>query len=53
MAGIFFYVTYKLVVLKDSRLGLLYYVLAFLALLFTVVEIFVKKGYLEVYIGAT
>ena len=48
MSGIFFYVTYKLVVLKDSRLGLLYYVLALLALLFTVIEIFVKKGYLEV-----
>ena len=44
----FFYVTYKLVRLKDKRIGLLYYVLAFLALVFTVVEIFFRRGYMDV-----
>lgn len=43
----FFYVTYKLVLLKDRRLGVLYYVLVLLALLYTVVEIFIRKGYLD------
>lgn len=46
--SLFFYVTYKLVLLKDKRLGVLYYVLAVLALLYTVVEIFVRKGYMDV-----
>ena len=46
--SLFFYVTYKLVLLKDKRLGVLYYVLALLALLYTVVEIFIKKGYMDV-----
>jgi hypothetical protein len=46
--SLFYYVTYKLVLLKDKRLGVLYYVLALLAVLFTVIEIFIKKGYLDV-----
>ena len=46
--SLLFYVTYKLVLLKDKRLGVLYYVLALLAILYTVVEIFVKKGYMDV-----
>ncbi len=46
--SLFFYVTYKLVLLKDKRLGVLYYVLALLALLYTVVEIFIRKGYMDV-----
>lgn len=50
MAGLLYYVTYKYVLLKDSRLGLLYYILALLTVLYTVVEIFVKKGYMEVYV---
>lgn len=49
MAGSFFYyVTYKYVLLKDARLGVLYYLLATLILLYTLVEIFIRKGYLEV-----
>ncbi len=46
--SLFFYVTYKLVLLKDKRIGVLYYALALLVLLYTVVEIFVKKGYMDV-----
>ena len=46
--SLFYYVTYKLVLLKDKRLGVLYYVLAVLALLYTVVEIFIRKGYMDV-----
>ena len=46
--SLFFYVTYKLVLLKDKRLGVLYYVLAVLALLYTLVEIFIRKGYMDV-----
>ena len=46
--SLLFYVTYKLVLIKDKRLGVLYYVLALLALLYTVVEIFVRKGYMDV-----
>lgn len=48
MAGFFYYVTYKYVLLKDARLGVLYYLLAALILLYTVVEIFVRKGYMQV-----
>lgn len=46
--SLFFYVTYKLVLLKDKRLGTLYYVLATLAFLYTVMEIFIMKGYMNV-----
>ena len=46
--SLFYYVTYKYVLLKDARLGVLYYVLALLTVLYTVVEIFVRKGYMEV-----
>ena len=48
MAGFFYYVTYKYVLLKDARLGVLYYLLAALIILYTVVEIFVHKGYMQV-----
>ena len=48
MAGFLYYITYKYVVLKDARLGVLYYSLAALTILYTVVEIFVRKGYMEV-----
>lgn len=48
MTGFFYYVTYKYVLLKDARLGVLYYLLAALILLYTVVEIFVRKGYMQV-----
>ena len=50
MAGgsLFYYVTYKYVLLKDARLGVLYYVLALLTVLYTVIEIFIRKGYMEV-----
>ena len=44
----FNYVTYKYVVLKDARLGILYYALVSAILLYTLVEIFVQKGYLHV-----
>ena len=46
--SLFYYVTYKYVVLKDSRLGALYYSLAMLTVFYTVVEIFIRKGYMEV-----
>lgn len=46
--SMFFYVTYKLVQLKDSRLGILYYAMTLLAFLYTLVEIFIKKGYMDV-----
>lgn len=42
------YVTYKYVVLKDARLGLTYYILVALILLYSVVEIVFNKGYLQV-----
>lgn len=42
------YVTYKYVVLKDWRLGISYYVLASLIVLYTVFEVVVNKGYLLV-----
>ena len=42
------YVTYKYVVLKDGRLAVTYYTLMALILLYSVVEIFVNKGYLQV-----
>ena len=41
------YVTYKYVRLRDSRLGALYYILAFLILVYSVIEIFLRKGYLQ------
>ncbi len=47
-AGLLDYVTYKYVVLKDRRLGVAYYVLAVAILIFTVTEVFVRKGYLKV-----
>ena len=48
MTGFFYYVTYKYVLLKDARLGVLYYLLAALIILYTVVEIFIRKGYMQV-----
>ncbi len=49
MAGsLFYYVTYKYVVLKDVRLGVFYYLLAAMIILYTVVEIFFNKGYMHV-----
>ncbi len=47
-SSIFYYVTYKYVLLKDARLGLLYYALAIIIALFTVGELFLKRGYMEV-----
>jgi hypothetical protein len=41
------YVTYKYVRLRDSRLGALYYILAFLILIYSLFEIFLRKGYLQ------
>ena len=46
--SLFYYVTYKYVLLKDARLGVLYYVLALLTVVYTIVEIFIRKGYMEV-----
>ena len=42
------YVTYKYVRLRDSRLGALYYILALLILVYSLVEIFLRKGYMQV-----
>lgn len=47
MADFFHYVTYKYVILKDRRLGVAYYILALLILIYTVIEIFYRKGYLQ------
>ena len=44
----FHYITYKLVVIRDKRLGAIYYFVALLILLYTLGEVFVQKGYLEV-----
>jgi hypothetical protein len=41
------YVTPKYVALSDRRLGLIYYILLLLILVFTVLELFLWKGYLE------
>ena len=46
--SLFHYITYKLVIIKDKRLGVIYYSFASIIVLFTLVEIFVNKGYLEV-----
>ena len=53
MADFFHYVTYKYVILKDRRLGVAYYILALLILIYTVIEIFYRKGYLQVRINVT
>ncbi|XP_031571525.1 P2X receptor E-like [Actinia tenebrosa] len=45
--SLFHYVTYKLVVIRDKRLGVVYYAITALILLYTLIEIFVMKGYLE------
>ena len=42
------YITYKLVVIRDRRIGSIYYAIAVLIVLYTLGEIFIKKGYLEV-----
>ena len=42
------YITFKLVVIKDKRIGTIYYTLAAVIVLYTLAEIFLKKGYLEV-----
>ena len=44
----FHYATYKYVTIRDSRLGIGYYITAVLIVTFTLVEIFISKGYLEV-----
>lgn len=44
----FHYATYKYVTIRDSRLGVGYYVTAALIIGFTLAEVFVNKGYLEV-----
>lgn len=46
--SLLYYVTYKYVRLKDRRLGVLYYVLVLLTILYTMIEIFIRKGYMEV-----
>lgn len=43
------YITYKLVVIRDRRIGSIYYAIAVLIVLYTLGEIFIKKGYLEVW----
>lgn len=48
MSSLWSYVTYKYVILKDSRLGIAYYVLAVAIVLYTISEIVFSKGYLEV-----
>lgn len=45
--SLFHYVTYKYIIIKDKRLGIAYYCLAGLILLYTVVQIFVNKAYLQ------
>ena len=50
MASLFYYVTYKYVLLKDARLGLLYYLLALMIIIYTVIEIFFNRGYMQVYV---
>ena len=42
------YVTYKYVIIKDYRLGISYYLLAFSIILYMLFEIILNKGYLEV-----
>lgn len=42
------YITYKLVVIRDRRIGSIYYAIAVLIVLYTLAQIFLKKGYLEV-----
>lgn len=46
----FDYVTYKYVRLRDSKLGALYYILALLILIYSLVEIFFRKGYMQVFL---
>lgn len=41
------YITYKLVIIRDRRIGVIYYVIAIAVILYSLAEIFVKKGYLE------
>ncbi|CAH3136935.1 unnamed protein product [Porites lobata] len=41
------YITFKLVVIRDKRIGSIYYTLAAVIVLYTLAEIFLKKGYLE------
>lgn len=48
-AGLLDYVTYKYVVLKDRRLGIGYYVLAISIVVYIITEVFIRKGYLEVW----
>lgn len=44
----FHYATYKYITICDSRLGIGYYLTALLIIIFTLAEIFLSKGYLEV-----
>ena len=46
--SLFDYVTYKYIIIRDKRLGIAYYILAALILMYTVIQIFVEKAYLEV-----
>ena len=41
------YITYKYVVIKDKRLGVAYYSVFALIALYTLVQIFINKGYLR------
>ncbi|XP_074638641.1 P2X receptor E-like isoform X1 [Acropora palmata] len=43
----FHYITYKLVIIRDRRIGFIYYTIAVAIVLYTLAEIFLKKGYLE------
>lgn len=45
------YITYKLVIIRDRRIGSIYYTIAVLIVFYTLAEIFLKKGYLEVLIS--
>jgi len=41
------YITYKYVIIKDKRLGVAYYSLLSLIFLYTIVQVFINKGYLR------
>ena len=46
--SMFHYVTYKYIIIKDKRLGIAYYCLAAVIFLYTIIQIFVNKAYLQV-----
>ncbi|XP_046864902.1 P2X receptor A-like isoform X2 [Xenia sp. Carnegie-2017] len=45
--SVFHYATYKYVTIRDSRLGIGYYITAIIIISLTMAEIFINKGYLE------